>query len=342
MATSLKKILPIGFGLMNFTVIPEKKFTQELFNSTFKTILTGSGASQQRPLFINSGEFYGVPERHEGLKQLGGFFKAHPEFADSVVVSVKGGVNARWAPDTSTKNLDTAIKTTNEFLKPLYDARKHLPKTLDLFTVARIGREPIEEIVKHLEGHVAKNSFTGICLSEVSAPTLERAVAAGQVDAVEIEFSLFHHDAISDGMFKTASENGLTVVAYSPLGKGVLVGKGADELTKGDFRTQLDKFSNPEAVKHNTVLVDYVKKIADENGLTPAQVALSWILSVSDKSGNPTVVPIPGSTNAERQQSNFESKELSPKVFEDLNTFLKGFKTAGHRYNKMLEQFTSR
>ena len=64
MATSLKKILPIGFGLMNFTVIPEKKFTQELFNSTFKTILTGSGASQQRPLFINSGEFDRVTQPH--------------------------------------------------------------------------------------------------------------------------------------------------------------------------------------------------------------------------------------------------------------------------------------
>ena len=337
--TSFDKILPIGFGLMNFTIIPEKKFTQEEFNSTFKEILTNAGASQQHPLFINSGEFYGVPERHEGLKLLGGFFKAHPEYADSVVVSVKGGVDAHWAPDTSAANLDAAIKVTNEYLQPLYAARKLLPKTLDIFTVARVGEEPIEAVVKHLESHVKENHLVGICLSEIYASTLSRAVSAGKIAAAEIEFSLFHPDAIENGFFKIAAENNVAVIAYSPLGMGVLVGKSADQLTDGDFRNHLDKFSDPEATKHNAALVEHVKKVAEENNLTPAQLALSWIITVSGSSGNPQVVPIPGGTNSQRQLSNFQSQKLPQKVFDDLSTFLKSFKTAGYRYNKMLDQF---
>jgi len=342
MTTSLDKVLPIGFGLMNFTTIPDKKFTQEEFNDTFKDILDGVEVSDQQPMFINSGEFYGFPERHDGLKRLGGFFKSYPKYADSVIVSIKAGLNACYAPDTSVNNLDTAVKVINEYMQPLYDARKLLPKTLDIFTVARIGEEPIEEIMQYLELHIAQNHFTGICLSEIAPSTLERACSSGKVSAIEIEFSLFHPDAIDNGLFKIAAENNIVIVGYSPLGKGALVGMSASELTDGDYRKSLDKFNNSEAVDHNAALVEYVKKAADKNNLTPAQLALSWVLSFSGNAGNPRVLPLPGGTNVQRQLSNFQSKKLPVKVLAEIHEFLKSFKTAGYRYNEVMDQALSK
>lgn len=343
MTNVLSNLQKAGYGLMNFTWVASRKFTQEQFNKALTKVVDNSGASVESPLFLNGGEFYGIPNRHEGLQLLGDYFKTHPEHADKVYVSIKAGTTAQWGPDTSTKNLTSAVETINKYLTPLYEARTKHPKTLDMFTVARVGKEPIEDVVNDLVGFKDAGKLSAICLSEVSASTLQRAVKTAKIDAIEVEFSLFHREGAQNGLFPVCIEHDIPVVCYSPLGKGLLVGQKPTDLAKDDMRNNFDKFNDPSVFKHNEVLVSKVQSIAESSKLTPAQVALSWItnLSGTTRAGvqYPYLLPIPGSTNADRQLNNLDVVKLPEDVLAEIDEALDSFKTAGHRYNKMLDSF---
>lgn len=328
---------------MNFTWVASRKFNQEQFNQALKKVIDGSKASIESRLFLNGGEFYGIPDRHEGLKLLGGFFKDYPEYADKIYLSIKAGTTAQWGPDTSTKNLTSAIEVINKSLSPLYEARKKHPKTLDMFTVARVGKEPIEDVVKDLTSFKEAGWLDAICLSEVSADTLLRAINTTEIDAIEVEFSLFHREGTENGLFAVCVEHDIPVVCYSPLGKGLLVGQKPTDLAKDDMRNNFDKFKDPSVFEHNQVLVKKVQSIAESSNLTSAQVALSWITNLSNTKRDgvdyPYLLPIPGSTNPDRQLNNLDVVKLPESVLAELDDALASFKTAGHRYNKMLDSF---
>lgn len=342
MSFNTEHLQKVGYGLMGFTWIPSRKFDQSQFNSVLKKVIDQSGASASKRFFLNAGEFYGIPERHENLQLLGGFFKANPEYADKVYVSVKGGADDHWAPDASEKNLTAALSATEKYLKPLSDARTQHSKNLDMFTLCRIGQEPIEDCMEFF----SKQKFDTICLSELSAATLKRALTKGKVGAIEIEFSLFHREPLENGLFDICVKNNISVVCYSPLGKGLLAGQKTSDLAKDDMRRNFDKFSDESIIANNQQLVDKVQELAKDLKLTPAQVALSWIVTLSGKTHNgityPHLLPIPGSTNAERQIENLHVVELSDEYLTKIDKILSNFKTAGHRYSKEIDEFTYR
>jgi pyridoxine 4-dehydrogenase len=164
----------------------------------------------------NGGEFYGPPERNS-LHLLNEYFSRYPSDADKVVLSMKGGaVPGGITPDSSAANVKRSI---DECLK-LLDGKKFL----DLFECARLdGKTPIEETIGAIAEYVKAGKVGGISLSEVNAITIRKAHAVHPISAVEIEFSLFATDVLTNGVMEACAELGITVVAYSPLGRGLLV-----------------------------------------------------------------------------------------------------------------------
>lgn len=331
----------VGYGLLSFTWIPSRKFTQDEFNATLRKVLEHSQASVEVPLFIDGGEFYGIPDRYENISKIGGFFKTHPQFADKVYISIKGGVNAQWVPDSSPEHLNNTLDAIREHLAPLFKARVWKPKTLDMFTLSRVGQHSIEETVKHLATRQVEGVFSDLCLSEIAPQTLERALAVADIAAVEMEYSLFERYLETNGIFELAKRHNIPVVCYSPLGKGLLAGLNPTEIAKDDFRASFERFTDADTVSHNEQLVAKVREVAEKNNLSPARLAISWITTLSDRTfegtSYPRLIPIPGSVNADRQIENQSVDELPETVLAELSSFLRTFKTSGHRYNSRLE-----
>jgi aryl-alcohol dehydrogenase-like predicted oxidoreductase len=141
-----------------------------------------------------------------------------------------------------------------------------------------------------------------IGLSDVSAATLRRAHAVHPITALQVEYSLFTLDIESPAseILKTCRELGVAIVAFSPIGRGVLTGQfqSRADIPEGDLRRMYPKYAEenfPEILK----LVETLKDVANAHGSTPAQVALAWLLATG-----PDIIPIPGTKSAARMEEN--------------------------------------
>ncbi|MFD8084423.1 aldo/keto reductase, partial [Kitasatospora sp. NPDC059722] len=136
---------------------------------------------------------------------------------------------------------------------------------------------------------VAEGKLRYIGLRVASAETFRRAEAVHPVSAVQSEYSLWTRDVEAD-VLPTCRELGIGFVPYSPLGRGFLAGRfsSPDELDQGDFRRTNPRFTEANLAA-NLRLADKVKEIAAEKGITPAQLAIAWVLARGEH-----LVPIPG------------------------------------------------
>lgn len=167
--------------------------------------------------FWNGGEFYGPPENNS-LQLLKAYFTKYPEDVDKVVINIKGAMDfTKPAPDGTEAGLR---KSVDNCIQLLGGAKK-----LDVFEMARVDPNvPIEESMAHLGKLIEEGKISAIALSEVRAETIRRAAKVQKIaGGVEIEFSLFHPDPLTNGIFDACAENDIPVVAYSPLGRGFLV-----------------------------------------------------------------------------------------------------------------------
>jgi aryl-alcohol dehydrogenase-like predicted oxidoreductase len=172
--------------------------------------------------------------------------------------------------------------------------------TIDLYYLHR--RNPdiaIEETVEAMAGLVQAGKVRHLGLSEVSAETLRAAHAVHPITAVQIEYSLFSRFAEHD-LIPTCRQLGVGVVAYSPLGRGLLTGAltSTEQLQRGDQRLNNPRFSSDNLAR-NLRLVAAVRAIASDIGCTPAQLAIAWLLNQ-----NPNIVPIPGAKRIEHLEEN--------------------------------------
>jgi aryl-alcohol dehydrogenase-like predicted oxidoreductase len=161
---------------------------------------------------------------------------------------------------------------------------------VDLYYLHRVDPNvPIEETVGAMAELVGQGKVRHIGLSEAAPETIRRAHAVHPVTAVQTEYSLWTRDPEA-GVLATCRQLGIGFVAYSPLGRGFLSGRftSPEELDEGDFRRTGPRFTG-ENLKANLNLADKVAQIAAEKGITPAQLALAWVLAQGDE-----VVPIPG------------------------------------------------
>jgi len=171
-----------------------------------------------------------------------------------------------------------------------------------------------------------------IGLSEISARTLRRAEKIHHIDAVQIEYSPFAIDIESDtiGLLKTCRELGVAVVAYSPLGRGMLTGryKSPSDLEEGDFRRFAPRFSEENFPK-NLQLVEKLSTLAKKKGCTSGQLSLAWLLAQGED-----IIPIPGTKKIKYLEENKGALDvkLSAEEEKEIRSVVEAAEVHGTRY----------
>lgn len=201
---------------------------------------------------------------------------------------------------------------------------------IDLYYLHRVDPEvPIEETVGAMAGLVRAGKVRYIGLSEASAATVRRAHAVHPITAVQTEYSLFTRDPEGE-LLPTLREIGISLVAYSPLGRGFLGARfrSIDELAPNDWRRGNPRFQG-EQFQRNLAIADAIAEIAREKGATSAQLALAWVLAQGQD-----IVPIPGTSNAQRLEENVRSADvvLTPDEMNQLNQVAPKGAVVGDRY----------
>ena len=241
--------------------------------------------------FLDTAEVYG-PYKNEEL--LGRFLREVPR--DSVIVATKFGFRIRpngiEGVDSSPANVRRACDGS---------LRRLGIETIDLYYQHRVDpKVPIEETVGAMAELVSAGKVRTIGLSEAGPETLRRAAKVHPIVALQSEYSLWSRDVEVNGVLATCRELGVTFVPYSPLGRGFLTGaiQKLEDLDPTDWRRTNPRFGE-KALQENLKLAAAVKELASEKGVTPAQLALAWVLSQGKD-----VVPIPGTKRVRYLEEN--------------------------------------
>src|SRR3954465_3400785 len=198
---------------------------------------------------------------------------------------------------------------------------------------------PIEDVAGAVKDLIGAGKVRHFGLSEAGAQTLRRAHAVQPVAALQSEYSLWWREP-EQSVFPTLEELGIGFVPFSPLGRGFLVG-GIDantKFTEGDFRNTLPRFSE-EARRANQGLADRVAEVARAKKVTPAQIALAWILAQ-----RPWIVPIPGTTKLSRVEENVAAAtvQLAAADLRDLEQAIAAIPVHGNRYPEQAQNMIDR
>ena len=274
--------------------------------------------------FLDTADMYG-PFTNEVL--VG---KAIAGKRDQVILATKYG-NER-GEDGSWKG----INGRPEYVKAACDASlKRLGVDyIDLYYQNRVDRNtPIEETWGAMKELVDAGKVRHLGISEASAATIRKAHSVHTITAVQTEWSLWTRDVEANDVLATVRELGIGFVPYSPLGRGFLTGAitSLDDLAADDRRRTYPRFQG-ENFESNFAIVDAVKAIADTKGVTPAQLALAWVLA----QGN-DIVPIPGTRKVSRLEENLAALDitLSDTEITALNSAAPIGITSGERYPDM-------
>jgi aryl-alcohol dehydrogenase-like predicted oxidoreductase len=210
---------------------------------------------------------------------------------------------------------------------------------IDLYYQHRVDTTvPVEDTWGALRELVEAGKIRSAGISEASPETIRRAHAVQPVTAVQTEYSLWTRDPEENGVLATCAELGIGFVAYSPIGRGFLSGeiRSIDDLAPDDFRRRNPRFQGA-AFEQNLRLVDRVREIADEKGVTASQLALAWVMAQSDQPGNPPVVPIPGTKRVAYLEENAAAVDvaLSEEDLRRLDEAAPVGATQGDRYPDM-------
>jgi aryl-alcohol dehydrogenase-like predicted oxidoreductase len=250
---------------------------------------------------------------------LGKYFKHRPGAREKVFLVTKFGM---------IKGSITEIDSSGAYAKQACDASLGLlgVDSIDLYYAHRVNANtPIEETMRALVELKAAGKIKHIGLCEVSSATLRRACAVAHVDAVQAEYSLFERGIESiDGpeLLSVARELGVAVVAYSPLGRGLLTGAitTAESISgKDDLRSLYMPRFQGENLRANIKVVEELKKIADRKGCTAAQLAIAWV-------GKQGVIPIPGTKKIKYLEENWGALkvELSDAEEKEIRSLVEG------------------
>jgi len=255
-------------------------------------------------------DFYGTPDEDEALRTIARALDLGVTFLDTadmygpftnerlvgravagrrdeVVLATKFGI------ERGDDGARLGINGRPEYVRAACDASltRLGVDVIDLYYQHRVDRDtPVEDTWGALSELVEAGKVRYLGISEAAPDTIRRAAAVHPVTAVQTEYSLWTRDPEEDGVLATVRELGIGFVAYSPLGRGFLSGaiRTPDDLDPDDFRRHSPRFQGENFAK-NLELVDRVREIAEEKGVTPAQLALAWVLHQGDD-----IVPIPG------------------------------------------------
>jgi aryl-alcohol dehydrogenase-like predicted oxidoreductase len=213
-------------------------------------------------------------------------------------------------------------------------------ETIDLYYQHRVDpKTPIEETVGAMSRLIEEGKVRFLGLSEAAPATLERAFAVHPITALQTEYSLWTRDPEPE-VLPTCRKLGVAFVAYSPLGRGFLTGafKSPDDFEADDTRRNSPRFQG-ENFKGNLELVEKVKQMAAQAGLTAGQLALAWVLAQGDD-----IVPIPGTKRRKYLDENARAVDvdLPPALLEELKNVFPPDVAAGDRYPEGMKALVNR
>jgi aryl-alcohol dehydrogenase-like predicted oxidoreductase len=315
------EVSAIGFGCMGMSHgygLPKDK--KEMIALVHKAIDLGV-------TFFDTAEVYG-PFTNEEL--VG---EAIAPFRDKVIIATKFGFDTKNSPGLNSKP-ENIKRVVDESLKRLRT------DVIDLLYQHRVDPEvPIEDVAGTVKDLIKEGKVKHFGLSEAGVGIIRRAHAVQPITALQSEYSLWWREP-EEEIFPVLEELGIGFVPFSPLGRGFLTGKINESTTfdKSDFRNSVPRFST-ENIKANGALVDLIAQIAKEKDVTPAQIALAWILAQK-----PWIVPIPGTTKQHRLEENLASAEvvLSENDLNEINDKASKIKIAGARYSETTQKMINR
>jgi aryl-alcohol dehydrogenase-like predicted oxidoreductase len=209
---------------------------------------------------------------------------------------------------------------------------------IDLYYQHRVDPDtPIEETIGAMAELVQEGKVRYLGMSEAGPETLRRANAVHQITALQTEYSLWSRDP-GDEILPTCRELGIGFVAYSPLGRGFLTGaiQSIDDLAQDDYRRSSPRFQG-ENFDRNLELVGTISELAADKAVTPAQLALAWVLAQGED-----IVPIPGTKRRARLEENVGAVdlELSDDELREIADALP--EASGERYPEQMMATVSR
>ncbi|KAJ2014977.1 hypothetical protein GGI14_004548 [Coemansia sp. S680] len=246
------------------------------------------------------------------------------EFADKTLgeSAVVSGVNGH--PDYIRKAVEGSLRRLGV-------------ESIDVYYQHRVDPQvPIEETVKAMAELVKEGKVRYLGLSECSAATLRRAYAVHPIAAVQSEYNAWTLDIENNGVLDTCRELGVTLVAYSPLGRGFLSGqiRSYDDLEPTDVRRGHPRFQ-PENFAHNLELVKAFERVASRRALSTGQVALAWVLAQEKN-----LVVIPGTRREKYLDENVRALDiiLTREELDELRAAVDSAGIAGERYPPSMMQ----
>jgi len=276
--------------------------------------------------FFDTAEIYG-PFANELL--LG---EALEPFKGQVKIATKFGFRI------DTEGKQTGLDSRPAHIREVAEAslKRLRIDTIDLFYQHRVDPEvPIEDVAGAVRDLIAAGKVKHFGLSEAGAAVVRKAHAVQPVTALQSEYSLWWREPENE-ILSTLEELGIGFVPFSPLGRGFLTGKISEstQFDQSDFRNRLPRFS-PEARRANQTLIDVLTALAAQKQVTPAQLALAWLLAQK-----PWIVPIPGTTKVSRLDENLRAADvkLSPADLRQIEAAADSVTVQGARYPEELAQ----
>ena len=257
-------------------------------------------------------------------------------FREQVVIATKFGFEF----DAGGKQI--GLSSRPDYIKKMTEGslERLRVEAIDLYYQHRVDPNvPIEDVAGTIKELIAEGKVKHFGLSEAGVRTIRRAHAVQPVTALQSEYSLFWREP-EEEILPTLEELGIGFVPFSPLGKGFLTGK-IDQTTtfdKSDFRNTVPRF-DPQNRKANQALVDLVTRIAAKKNVTPAQIALAWLLAQKR-----WIVPIPGTTKLHRLEENLggASVELTPDDLREIESAAAQINLQGARYSEGAQKMIDR
>ncbi|MGF6268444.1 aryl-alcohol dehydrogenase-like predicted oxidoreductase [Lelliottia nimipressuralis] len=273
--------------------------------------------------FFDTAEVYGPYINEEVVGE------ALAPVRDKVVIATKFGFDCDQPGqvlNSRPEHIRTAIEGSLKRLKT---------EVIDLYYQHRVDPDvPVEEVAGTIADLIAEGKVKHFGLSEAGVDTIRRAHAVCPVTALQSEYSLWWREP-EQAILPLLEELNIGFVPFSPLGKGFLTGAINAQTTfdSSDFRNVVPRFSEASR-QANQQLVDLVQRLAAEQGVTAAQIALAWLLAKA-----PWIVPIPGTTKLHRLEENLGSENvtLSPEALARINQALASIDVVGDRYPQHLQ-----
>lgn len=272
--------------------------------------------------FFDTAEIYGPYINEEVVGE------ALASVRDKVTIATKFGFDCEkpgQVLNSRPEHIRAAVEGSLRRLKTDY---------IDLYYQHRVDPDvPAEDVAGTIADLISEGKVKYFGLSEAGPDTVRRAHAVCPITALQSEYSLWWRQPEQE-ILPLLAELNIGFVPFSPLGKGFLTGAidASTTFDSGDFRNVVPRFSEASRLA-NQRLLDVVKRLAAEQGVTPAQIALAWLLAKA-----PWIVPIPGTTKLHRLKENLAAVDvtLSPEALGNINRALAEIDVVGERYPRHL------